>query len=812
MSAAAPNAPAEARPEGNRPLVVATPLEPEEDGLARVGWLPTVARLALQPEVHPWSARWRLRRRAPLAAVGLAILLLLLFAASGCASEPVYTLRSSASTPRPAQGVRCESLLISQEVQVPAEGELGDIRLTIEEIPAAMGKLRVLVRRPRFPATLELGTDQKAEFDKVLDLSPGAGQRSLTVVLSRPANARAGWPRRDCKACRVDVEVTGLFGAREALEAFFSRSLQEAAAIDASFSRQAPDPVSRPGASLRDFADAISAEARRCGIPLDAPLRAAQTAVAQLDAARSLLYGPEPDLPDAAAVLRAWETASSAMEGGVAAVARGAGWPASLRPGAAGRLRASAIQLDAVGQLGSLPPEDKRIAARWVAVALAPDSTALEQGLAALPKIRDLDDAQARLAWVNPRAGTSLPIPGISQAAALRVRDWAAPIRGRRCIGPGGAAPVRNAAEDAAAVAGLLGIDEQRLRIAKAADISTAREALRRSDDLLCEAPHPDVTALFRGLEDRDLGPIAERLEEILNEADPRHQHDEVAQAVLARTSQLLCKIFDAEAIQQRVTTVLGYKIFVEGGTRVLELLPQPLICGSHLLTAREVRRRLRTAYRDALDRHAVKDRLCPVRSGKCPDDVASSVRKIFSLSRPELAAPAPAESRRLDFPPPFGFSDEWVQKLDRCAQEACAALSRLRGEAPDGQFEGAICPPREEGVERPQEVTLASPESPSSVTLSNCDAHAGVRLTLRRQRDAGTLVSIASAYPFRYGSESVTRQGRHPQLGRIYERVADLTDPDDVSRRADSIFEVALTPTVANQVFYFFSLRRRDY
>ena len=186
-------------------------------------------------------------------------------------------------------------------------------------------------------------------------------------------------------------------------------------------------------------------------------------------------------------------------------------------------------------------------------------------------------------------------------------------------------------------------------------------------------------------------------------------------------------------------------------------------------------------------------------------------MRRIFGLHRPEVAAPAPLESRRLDYPPPFGFSDEWVQRLDRCAQEACEALSRLRSEAPAGQFEGPICPPREPGVERPQEVTLASPESPSTLTLG-CDAHAGVRLTLRRLREAGTLVSIASAYPFRYGSENVTRQGRHPQLGRIYERVADLTDPDDVPRRADAAFEVALTPTVANQVFYFFSLRRRDY
>ena len=228
-------------------------------------------------------------------------------------------------------------------------------------------------------------------------------------------------------------------------------------------------------------------------------------------------------------------------------------------------------------------------------------------------------------------------------------------------------------------------------------------------------------------------------------------------------------------------------------------------------MTAREVRRRLRAAYRDALDQHAVKDRLCPVRAGKCPDEVAASVRKLFGLRRPELAAPAPSDSRRLDFPPPFGFSDGWVQKLDRCAQEACEALSRLKSEAPAGQFEGAICAPREEGVERPQEVTLASPEYPSTLTLG-CDAHAAVRLTLRRLRDAGTLVSIASAHPFRYGSENVTRQGRHPQLGRIYERVADLTDAGDVSRRADAAFEVALTPTVANQVFYFFSLRRRDY
>jgi hypothetical protein len=813
MSARAPSAAAEAPAAGSGPLVVARALPAPDDGLRRVSWPLTICRLALEPGLHPWSARWRLYRRGPVAALAVALLLLLLFAASGCSSAPRHSLRSSASSPPPSRGLRCESVLVSQEIQVPPEGELADVRLTIEDLPQTTGKLRVLVRRPRFEASLELATDQRPEFDKVLELSTTPGQRSLTVVLSRPRRARDDWPRRECKACRLDIELTGLFGAREALGAFFDRAMQQAAAIDAGFSAQAPEPATRPDGALREAAEAMISEGKRCGVALEPALRPALAALARLDGARALLYGEDPPgLPDAAAVRHAWDLATDAMDGVMAASARGAGWPASLRPGSAGRLAASALQLEAVSQVASLRGEDRGIAARWIGLALAGDPAVQKRRLAALPPIRDLDDAQARLAWVNVRAGSVLPIPGLSRGAAIRLRDWAVPIRGKRCIGPGGAAPVRNAEEDAASVGRLLGGDRQRLRIARAADIPQVREALRRSGDLLCEGAQPDVSELFRDLADKDLGPVAARLEEIFTEADPRREHDEITRAVLARASRLLCGIFDAEGLQQRLGTVAGYKVFVEGGTRILEVLPQPLICGSQLLTPREIRRRLRAGYRAALDAHALKDRLCPVRGGKCPDEVAASVRKIFGLHRPELAAPAPGEGRRLDFPPAFGFSDEWVQKLDRCAQEACEALSRLRGEAPAGQFEGAVCQPREPGVERPQEVTLASPEAPSSLTLASCDPHAGVRLTLRRLRDAGTLVAIASAHPFRYGSENVTRQGRHPQLGRIYERVADLTDSGDVSRRADSVFEVALTPTVANQVFWFFSLRRRDY
>ena len=808
MSAAAPSAPSPHAEEDA--IVVATALPAPEDGLVRVGWLRTTCRLAVEPRVHPWAARWRLRHRGPILLVAASVLLLVLFALSGCASAPLESLRTSTAAPHPAQGLRCESLLVSREVQVPAQGELADLRLTIDGIPPSMGKLRVLVRRPRFGATLELQTDQAPRFDEVLDLTPGARQRSITVVLAKPARAPDDWPRRECKACRVDVEITGLFGAPEALDRWFAKAMQEALAIDQAFASQAADSPSRPSMALRESAGAIAAEARRCGVALDPPLQRVQAALAQLDTARARLYGVEGADPDAAAALKRWEDASQAMEGAVAASARAAGWPSSLRLSSAGRLRTSALHLELSAQIASLPAEDRRIAVKWIALAMAQDPEAREQRVAALPPIRDLDDAQARLEWVNPARGAPLPIPGLSQAASLKIHDLPTPLRGKRCIGPGGAAPVRDAQEDARTVARLLGAPG--LRIERASDIPRVRAALRQGSDLLCEQPEPDVAQLFAGLEDKELGAIAERLEEILAQADLRSEHDEISRAVLARSSQLLCKVLDTGNIQRKVTTVAAYRVFVEGGTRVMELLPQPLICGNHLLSAREVRRRLRTAYRDALDRHAAVNRLCPLHGGKCPDEIALSVRKIFGLHQPDLAGLAPTESRRLDYPPPFGFSDAWVEKLDRCAREACEALARLRSEAPIGDFEGAVCPVREEGQERPQEVMLSNPEAPTSVTLSSCDAHAGVRLTLHRLRDAGTLVSIASAHPFRYGSETVTRQGRHPQLGRIFERVADLSDPGDVSRRSDSVFEVALTPTVSNQVFYFFSLRRRDY
>src|SRR5438132_476204 len=125
-------------------------------------------RLALQPATHPWKRGWRLTRRAPLFALVAALALLLLLAASGCASTPALSIAQPAVVPRPPPGARCESLLVSQELDLPAEGDIGEVRLTLRDIPEITGKLRVLVRQPRFASSLDLDAQGAAAFDKVM--------------------------------------------------------------------------------------------------------------------------------------------------------------------------------------------------------------------------------------------------------------------------------------------------------------------------------------------------------------------------------------------------------------------------------------------------------------------------------------------------------------------------------------------------------------------------------------------------------------------------------------------------------------------
>jgi hypothetical protein len=743
---------------------------------------------------RPGVANARLASRIVLATpVFLALL--------SCASAPPESLLRDAKATRLAGGLRCESVIVSQEIQVPLQGNLADVRVTLRDVPETVGALRVLVRQPRFPALLELeGSPQP--FDRVLTVQP---ERDLTVVLTRPKGQDDEWPRDYCKACRVEAELTGLFGAREGLQGFFARAMQDLIAVEGAFSRQSGEVVRGP--ELRELAESLSSESIRCGVSMKAPLAAAVAAVDQLDAARLHFYGsPSAELPDVQSVVKAFDAVQSALETQplVADVARGSGWPPTMRHDNS-RLHFSFLHLELSAQAALLPAIDRSLAAPWIALTLAPDAAALEKRIASLPRLQNLADAEARLAWVEARPGP-LPLPGAAKPAFLRVRELRAVRHGKPCFAAGsapareGAAPAREG--DALAVAQLLGADSSgRVPINRADDIPAARETLRRSAELLCEPPQTDVAPLFAQLAAKELGPVTTALTGLLREAR-EVPADSIARSIQDQTGKLLCALFDQRTIERRASTLAGYKVFVEGGAGILDLVPD-LTCDGKPVTAAEVRQRLRAAYRDALDRHAAGEKLCPQRGGKCPAEVAESVRRLFSLQAPALASPAQETSRALDFPPPFGFSEAWVHRLGRCAREACAELSALRASAPSGQFEGETCAPIPD-ADAPMTVAIERPESPTSLTLT-CEGQ--TRVSLLRRADAGSLVTIASPQPFQFGSQRVSRQGRHPLLGRIYERVADLNDPAEVARDGG----ILLTPTVEGQVFYFVSLRRRD-
>src|SRR5471032_2300424 len=98
---------------------------------------------------HPGVANARSRKSRIVLATPVAVFLL------ACASAPPESLQRDAHASRLAGGLRCESVIVSQEV-LPLSGNLADVRVTLRDVPETVGSLRVLVRKPRFPAALEL--------------------------------------------------------------------------------------------------------------------------------------------------------------------------------------------------------------------------------------------------------------------------------------------------------------------------------------------------------------------------------------------------------------------------------------------------------------------------------------------------------------------------------------------------------------------------------------------------------------------------------------------------------------------------------
>ena len=210
-----PPRPQPARTEApHRRIVVATPVEPDvEEDLERVSWPLTVLRLAVQPSSHPWKRGWRLTQRAPLVAVAIGALLLMLLAASGCASAPALSIKQRAAVPSPPPGMRCESILVSQELQLPPDGELGEVRVTLRDIPEVTGKLRVLVRKPRFASSLDVDTGGPIGFDRVMDVTAGGRElfsgETSTAKMRRTPRELVSWVVRDNPVPAGSVLLTG---------------------------------------------------------------------------------------------------------------------------------------------------------------------------------------------------------------------------------------------------------------------------------------------------------------------------------------------------------------------------------------------------------------------------------------------------------------------------------------------------------------------------------------------------------------------------------------------------------------------------
>src|SRR5262249_60480769 len=101
-------------------------------------------------------------------------------------------------------------------------------------------------------------------------------------------------------------------------------------------------------------------------------------------------------LPDVAAAATAGQALHSAIEAFPAAVA------AARATGLTSPSRHAKLHIDLAQQVTGLPGEDSDLAARWITIAAAPDSDALDVREALLPPIPDPREAEQRLAGGGP--------------------------------------------------------------------------------------------------------------------------------------------------------------------------------------------------------------------------------------------------------------------------------------------------------------------------------------------------------------------------------------------------------------------------
>ncbi len=795
-------------------------------GLRRAPWTLTAWRLLVRPNVHPWLPGWRHGQASStrIALASLAVLLLLAWLASGCTSVAPIISQPRVALDQPAGGAVCETVKAqAQELRISSRDER--FVLSFDRVPtvdSAVARLSVTPPSAREAAVITLG-DTRITGDTFPVAGPG-----ITLTLA-PANGK--WP--SIPSMLVELEVTAPFHLGDSLTGFLRAALDDAARLERRFEQQSNKPASGVSDGLARKIDELTQQLSCRADSLKAAVDKVRASLDALDAVRAAIYAEgRPGFAEGERASKAWAEAREAVSAAAREAKVAADWP-RLEQSDVGLMRFSA---EHVAQLAIIArdvkePKDQEEAVRWLAFALAPEAKVNEQRQK-LPPLRSIADAAARQAFRTVARATPLHVP---LAVSLPPeRDWlksCAALAPRRpgddddeprretfafrlatvqsrpqlspaCYGDAANAVVPNQAAAASALREWLGMRDG-IVLRNPDQIAAASARAQCARRLLCGDPLVNADPLFTiDPSSASLAPVRERLAAV-REATPAGADLDpaVKNALDAGAGRLFCATAGDPRLTARVKTVSQYRQLVAGARDLFAFAPDEARCD---VAPAKVRARLRERWVEIVSTAGRDQDLCPSLSGVCPKRIADKVQALFGLPKGRLASPV-EQGAALEYPPPFGFTRSFVDKVRRCRQ--CEELDDVRRGIPGGDLAGEECPVEGEEKAVQGSLEIGPPGDVQAIDLPGCDLSVPVPLKLKLKRGAGRVVSVLSPRPFKLNNVAVSERRLHAQLGWAYVTTGDIDDQALFAGR-----EARLLPSEPDQKFYFLSLRSAAY
>lgn len=632
-----------------------------------------------------------------------------------------------------------------------------------------------------------------------LPLSRDAGAAWLLLEISPPTQRRWPWDPAPCpkSGCEVLVSTTGAFGAGPPLEKALRTSSADLMILERALVTQRA-PSQKIGVDTSAMATRFASDSPCRTQDVAAALTAVSEALELLNGWVIERYGGDrPSFTDTAPVLDAFTRADALLASLPIEEARvGSGWTGlTAAPLVKLHLELSR-QLDESG----LPSDEREAAARWLSQALARSAETWDRQRAALPALRDVEDAQARVAFTEQviSSGIGIPVPGSTWTFSLP-DGWSAPALGTLCYGPKSHLPVPSSEEATQALSRWLLGGTGALRVENVDTLAAAFDTWDIATKLLCVVavdarplgddlrarirppaqPGPNGVTQPRGI--ATLRGAMETIGSSRVQSEPDHP---ISKAVRQQVTDVICETFDEDTLSKRIRSLPDLGDFLADTSELWSFLPDSFACATGPLSGRTT-----AEQAEDLFQKLVEDSL--TRNG--PRKTAEEVSALLSRDS--------AQSENSKFNPSFVFlgGEPLLSNYENsCNDGLCAELNKVCSAEGSPFKDAAMCQRACRSITFPTSVAYEAPPPGEEVQVGplRCMKGRDFKIAITVDHRSGGSLFVLSREKFRLGDREITYRAPHIYLGPTYHAWRDIGP-------FERNFYITIRPSVDGQVFW---------